>query len=115
MGVYEMLKIAKEQNSIEAIKFAKTKLSVPVVKNSGGGGSDLNESVHQEQCHELLKTAMGFIAFQKNNAQKNKDDMFSYKDLREIFQSEFARLYKVDNSCGNLHISPFQRVCMAGL
>jgi len=134
ISIYEMLKISREVGNVEAIKFAKTRLAMPGLKSESKNDKNsekspneksLQETVHQEQCHELLKTAMGFIALQniKIPGTKQKcESKFSYRVLREIFQNEFARLYKVQKiSCGDAggqngsQITPFQRVCMTGL
>lgn len=139
ISIYEMLKISREKNNVEAIKFAKTRLAMPVLKTESKNSNEkshneksqnersLQETVHQEQCHELLKTAMGFIALQNIQIPGTKqkcESKFSYRVLREIFQNEFARLYKVQKvNCGEAgmknpghsQITPFQRICMTGL
>jgi hypothetical protein len=134
ISIYEMLKISRDVGNVEAIKFAKTRLAMPGLKSEtkndrnsekSPNEKSLQETVHQEQCHELLKTAMGFIALQniKTPGTKQKcESKFSYRVLREIFQNEFARLYKVQKiSCCEMgvqngsQITPFQRICMTGL
>lgn len=113
-----MLRISKEVGKVDSIKYAQQNLKIV----EPGEGAGMAEVEHYELCGRLLKKALSSVTFSVVNVPmalpctliEHIQGEFSYDKLKEIFQEEFAKIYKVErDQPGGL--TSFQKVCMTGL